>query len=99
MGRRSINTTKSGKYMNPTDQAREFSFHFSPLISFVFVHWDSEQMFLHGPFSIFFRQRGEEAGTQEEQEAAHGSAHRCPQEQGSHADFARVGTDRPNGCE
>lgn len=24
MGRRSINTTKSGKYMNPTDQASEF---------------------------------------------------------------------------
>lgn len=24
MGRRSINTTKSGKYMNPTDQARKF---------------------------------------------------------------------------
>lgn len=23
MGRRSINTTKSGKYMNPTDQARK----------------------------------------------------------------------------
>lgn len=26
MGRRSINTTKSGKYMNPTDQARKYSF-------------------------------------------------------------------------
>lgn len=25
MGRRSINTTKSGKYMNPTDQARKYS--------------------------------------------------------------------------
>lgn len=25
MGRRSINTTKSGKYMNPTDQARKFN--------------------------------------------------------------------------
>ena len=25
MGRRSINTTKSGKYMNPTDQASECS--------------------------------------------------------------------------
>ena len=24
MGRRSINTTKSGKYMNPTDQARKY---------------------------------------------------------------------------
>jgi len=24
MGRRSINTTKSGKFMNPTDQARTF---------------------------------------------------------------------------
>lgn len=24
MGRRSINTTKSGKYMNPTDQASKF---------------------------------------------------------------------------
>lgn len=24
MGRRSINTTKSGKYMNPTDQASEY---------------------------------------------------------------------------
>jgi len=26
MGRRSINTTKSGKYMNPTDQASMLSF-------------------------------------------------------------------------
>lgn len=25
MGRRSINTTKSGKYMNPTDQASKYS--------------------------------------------------------------------------
>ena len=24
MGRRSINTTKSGKYMNPTDQASKY---------------------------------------------------------------------------
>lgn len=24
MGRRNINTTKSGKYMNPTDQASKF---------------------------------------------------------------------------
>lgn len=27
MGRRSINTTKSGKYMNPTDQASKFQNH------------------------------------------------------------------------
>lgn len=28
MGRRSINTTKSGKYMNPTDQARKYWLQF-----------------------------------------------------------------------
>lgn len=27
MGRRSINTTKSGKYMNPTDQASKYENH------------------------------------------------------------------------
>jgi hypothetical protein len=27
MGRRSINTTKSGKYMNPTDQASKYTEH------------------------------------------------------------------------
>lgn len=31
MGRRSINTTKSGKYMNPTDQARKLNY-------FLFIH-------------------------------------------------------------
>ena len=35
MGRRSINTTKSGKYMNPTDQARTYHFHFIMLYIYI----------------------------------------------------------------
>lgn len=34
MGRRSINTTKSGKYMNPTDQASEYGLYFIFVLSY-----------------------------------------------------------------
>lgn len=36
MGRRSINTTKSGKYMNPTDQASKYIWSV-PLLHFFFT--------------------------------------------------------------
>lgn len=42
MGRRSINTTKSGKYMNPTDQARKFN----KIIYLITIRFQLQQVML-----------------------------------------------------
>lgn len=42
MGRRSINTTKSGKYMNPTDQARKFN----KIIYLITIRFQPQQVML-----------------------------------------------------
>lgn len=54
MGRRSINTTKSGKYMNPTDQAREYT-----------VRWSSTTNTATCFLNIFFYTSGKEARKKE----------------------------------
>lgn len=54
MGRRAINTTKSGKYMNPTDQASKFQE----------IQANNQNIF-QNKFSNFFRKRSSQERTEE----------------------------------
>lgn len=91
MGRRSINTTKSGKYMNPTDQARKYQQRpiSVPLHPYVCTHTERE--------SSSHRQGSTQKGAEEKQEAAADGACCCPQEQRSLTDTGGNGKDRRNG--
>lgn len=62
MGRRSINTTKSGKYMNPTDQASKLKIIQTPLRRMGVPTIDV--------LPVSNRKGGSQKGTQKEQETA-----------------------------
>lgn len=80
MGRRSINTTKGGKYMNPTDQAREFR--------------KISTSYIDLTVKTIYREGGEEEGAEKEQEAEADGAGGSPEGQGPRPDTRGDGEDR-----
>lgn len=81
MGRRSINTTKSGKYMNPTDQA-------SKLIKLLIFR---KIFIILQILLILLRKGSSQKGAEEEQEAKANGEASCAEKQRSRTVIRRNG--------